>query len=165
MGLALTDYTEALEEILPLLLDKLSDARIGAIRAIAASGLPGGALALRLKALTGDTPEVTGECLAALLRSEPSKSLDFVAKFLDDRDEAVAESAALALGDSRLEGAFDILRDAFDRTHGRPLRHTLLTAIALLRRDAAVEFLREVVRDAAEPTAAAAREALSIYQP
>jgi HEAT repeat protein len=41
MGLAQTDYPDALEEILPLLLDPERDARIGAVRAIAASGLPG----------------------------------------------------------------------------------------------------------------------------
>ena len=83
MGLAQTDYPEALEEIVPLLIDAERDARIGALRAIAASGLPGGALLLRLKALSGDEPEVLGECFAALLRAAPSQSLEFVAKFLD----------------------------------------------------------------------------------
>jgi HEAT repeat protein len=126
MGLAQTNYPEALEEIVPLLLDPERDARIGAVRAVAASGLPGGVLLLRLKTLSGDEPEVLGECFAALLRADPAKSLEFVAKFLDHREEAIAEAAALALGDSRLESAFAVLRDASQQLRARPLGRTLL---------------------------------------
>jgi len=164
MGLAQTDYPEALEEIVPLLIDAERDARIGALRAIAASGLPGGALLLRLKALSGDEPDVLGECLAALLRTEPAKSLEFVAKFLDHREEAVAEAAALALGDSRLENAFEVLRDAFQHTRAQPLRRTLLLAIALLRRENAIDYLLDLVRDGEGQNSADAVAALAMYE-
>jgi HEAT repeat protein len=164
MGLAQTDYVEALEEIVPLLLDSERDARIGAVRAIAASGLPGGALLLRLKALSGDEPEVLGECFAALLRSEPVKSLEFVAAFLGHREEAVAEAAALALGDSRLESAFAVLREAFEQSHGRPVRRTLLLAIALLRRENALDYLLDLVRNGESQASADAVEALDMYK-
>ncbi|MGD0365003.1 MAG: HEAT repeat domain-containing protein [Bryobacteraceae bacterium] len=164
MGLAQTDFAEALEEIVPLLVDPQRDARIGAVRAIAASGLPGGALLLRLKALTGDEPEVLGECFAALLRVEPAKSIDFAAKFIEHREEAVAEAATLALGDSRLESAFAVLRDAFERSHGRPIRRTLLVAIALLRRENAIAYLLDLVRNGADQASADAAAALAMYE-
>jgi HEAT repeat protein len=163
MGLAQTDYPEALEEIIPLLLDRERDARIGAIRAIGASGLPGAALLVRLKSLTGDEPEVLGECFAALLRADPAASLGFVAKFLDHDEEAVAEAAALALGDSRLEGAFATLRDTFQRTPMRAFRRTLLLAIALLRRENAIDYLLDLVRNAAGQTSTDAAVALAMY--
>ena len=165
MGLAQTDYPEALEEILPLLLDPERDARIGALRAIAASGLPGGVLLLRLKALSGDEPEVLGECFAALLRAAPAPSPEFVAKFLDHREEAVVEAAALALGDSRLESAFAVLRDAFGRTRALPLRRrTLLLAIALLRRENAIDYLLDLVQNGEVQTSADAVAALAMYE-
>jgi HEAT repeat protein len=165
MGLAQTDYPEALEEILPLLLDPERDARIGALRAIAASGLPGGVLLLRLKALSGDEPEVLGECFAALLRAAPAPSPEFVAKFLDHREEAVVEAAALALGDSRLEGTFAVLRDAFERTRALPLRRrTLLLAIALLRRENAIDYLLDLVQNGEVQTSADAVAALAMYE-
>jgi HEAT repeat protein len=164
MGLAQTDYAEALEEIVPVLLDPERDARIGAVRAVAASGLPGGALLLRLKALSRDEPEVLGECFAALLRAEPVKSLEFVAKFLDHHDEAVAEAAALALGDSRLESAFTPLREASQRLRTRPLRRTLLLAIALLRRENAIDFLLDLVETGESQISADAVAALAMYE-
>jgi HEAT repeat protein len=164
MGLAQTDYAEALEEIVPLLLDSERDARIGAVRAVAASGLPGGALLLRLKALSGDEPEVLGECFAALLRAEPVKSLEFVAEFLEHREEAVAEAAALALGDSRLESTFMVLREAFERSHGRPVRRTLLLAIALLRRENAIDYLLDLARNGETLASRDAVEALALYK-
>jgi hypothetical protein len=164
MGLAQTDYAEALEEIVPLLLDRERDTRIGAVRAVAVSGLPGGALLLRLKALSGDEPEVLGECCAALLRAEPAKSLEFVAKFLEHGEEAVAEAAALALGDSRLEGAFAALRDASQHLRARPLRRTLLLAIALLRRENAIDYLLDLVRNGENQISADAADALAMYE-
>jgi len=163
MGLAQTSDPDALEEILPLLLDPARDARIGAVRALGASGLPGGTLLLRLKALSGDEPEVLGECCAALLRAEPAKSLEFVAQFLDHREEAVAEAAALALGDSRLEGAFAVLRNAFEHSAGQPVRRTLLLAVALLRRENAIDYLLDLVQNGGSPTSADAAAALATY--
>jgi HEAT repeat protein len=164
MGLAQTNYTEALEEIVPLLLDPERDARIGAVRAVAASGLPGGVLLLRLKTLSGDDPEVLGECFAALLRADPAKSLEFVAEFLDHREEAIAEAAALALGESRLESAFAALRDASQQLRARPLGRTLLLAMALLRRENAIDYLLDLVQNGGSQNSADAVEALAMYK-
>jgi len=163
MGLARVDDPDALEDILPLLLDAERDARIGAVRAIAASGLPGDVLLLRLKTLSGDEPEVMGELFAALLRAAPEKSVDFVAKYLDHHEEAVAEMAALALGDSRIETAFDVLRKAATRTSHCSLRRTILLAIALLRRENAIDYLLEVVQHGDDQASADAADALATY--
>jgi HEAT repeat protein len=107
---------------------------------------------------------VLGECFAALLRIDPDKSIGFVASYLEDRNEAVGESAALALGESRLETAFDILRQAFDRAANRALRRTLLVAIALLRREPALDYLLDLVTNGEEPDSADAVAALSMYK-
>jgi len=163
IGLAQTSFSDTLEEIVPLLIDRERDARIGAVRAVAGSGLVGNAALLRLKALSGDEPEVVGECLAGLLQVAPEKSVGFVAAFLDGRDEAIAEAAALALGESRLEEAFPILRVEFERTRSRGLRRTLMTAMALLRRENAIAYLLSQVRDAEGQTSADAVQALSMY--
>ena len=118
-----------------------------------------------LKALSGDEPEVLGECFAALLRAAPAPSPEFVAKFLDHREEAVVEAAALALGYSRLEGAFAVLRDAFERTRALPLRRrTLLLAIALLRRENAIDYLLDLVQNGEVQTSADAVAALAMYE-
>jgi len=163
MGLAQTNDPDALEGILPLLLDSEVDARIGAVRAMGNSALPGAVLLLRLKALMGDQAGVLGECFAALLRAAPSESPGFVAKFLDHREEAVAEAAALALGESRRETAFGLLREALERTAPGTLRRTLLLAIALLRREEAIDYLLELVRTGGSHTSADAEAALEMY--
>ena len=163
MGLAQTRFSDALEEIVPLLVDPERDARIGALRAVSSSGLPGGLLLLRFKALSGDEPEVLGECFAALLHADPAHSPEFVAKFLEHREEAVTEAAALALGESRLVSAFAVLRDTFERTRATSLRRTLLLAIALLRRENAIDYLLELVRNGEGLTSADAVTALAMY--
>lgn len=164
MGLAQTDYPDALEEILPLLLDRERDARIGAVRAIAASGLAGDVLVLRFKTLSGDEPEVMGECFAALLRAAPGKSVEFVAQFLDHHEEAIAEAAALALGDSRMESTFAALVAAFEQTRNRALGRTFLLAIALLRRENAIDYLLGLVENGEAQTSADAAAALAMYE-
>jgi HEAT repeat protein len=163
-GLALMAHPDALTECVTLLADKWIPARVGAIRAIANAGLPAGELLLRLKALVGDEEdEVTAECFAALLRLEPSSSLEFVAKFLGSSSEALAGSAALALGESRLAGAFPFLRKAWEGMAHAPLRRTLMLAMAMLRLDEAVAFLMERLELDSERVAADAIRALALY--
>ncbi len=164
MGLVQAGDPDALEQIVPLLLDPQRDARIGAVRAVALASQPAGALLLRLKALSGDEPEIVGECLAALLRMEPARSLAFAAAFLDHHDEALAETAALSLGGCRLEGAFEILREASQRIRGRSMSRTLLLAIALLRREEAIDYLLDMVENGASQASADAVAALEMYQ-
>jgi len=163
-GLARMGHADALLECVTLLADPEIPARTGAIRAIADSGRPDGVLLLRLKALLGDKEiEVTGECFSGLLALDPAASVDFVAKFLNGRDEEVTEQAALALGESHLAAAFPYLREAWERGGSSEQRQALLTAIGLLRNDDAVEFLLGLLREETAITAKAALGALRLY--
>jgi HEAT repeat protein len=162
MGLAHLDDPQALAEIAALLADPQNVARAGAAQAAAYLGDRAGVPLLRFKALTGDAdPQVMGEVFTALLRLDPRGSFDFVVRFLNNDDEAIADAAALALGESRIEAALDPLK-AWSAT----LRHAAvgLLAIALLRSDRAFEHLLSLVDDAEPRTAARPVEVLATYR-
>ena len=151
-GLARMGHPDALLECVTLLADREVPARAGAIRAIADAGRPEGVLLLRLKALVGDKEiEVTGECFGALLSLDPAASVEFVARFLNSGADGMGELAALALGESRLAAAFDVLRQAWER------------AIAMLRSDPALQFLLERLSAESGPVAADALAGLAFY--
>lgn len=163
-GLARMGHPDALLECVTLLADSEIPARTGAVRAIADSGRPDGVLLLRLKTLLGDKEiEVIGECFSALLSLDPGGSLEFVARFLNSGVEGIPEQSALALGESRLAGAFPILRDAWEQGGAREQRRTLLVAIAMLRVDEALEFLLERLRSEGGHVAADALAGLVFY--
>ena len=163
-GLARMSHPDALLECATLLADPEPPARAGAIRAIGETGQTAGVLLLRFKALIGDPEdEVMAECFAVLLGMAPEQSLEFVARLLGSASAQVRERAALALGESRLPAAFAVLREAWEGTALASWRRTLLVAIAMLRRDPAVEFLLERLAEDAEKPAADALAALSLY--
>jgi HEAT repeat protein len=164
LGLVRIGYRNVLLELADLLADREPSARIAAARALAYRGGDDAVPLLRLRVLAGDEPSVVGECLAALLRLSPRHSLPFAASFLDSRNHEVAEAAALALGASRLEDAFPLLRQWVERVASRVLRRAGFVALATLRRDAALDYLFGVVEKAASSTAALAVEALGIYK-
>ncbi len=148
-GLAGTSYPRALIELVGLLHDPEAHARAAAVRAIACVDPLGAEAVLRAKALTGDPePEVIGECLTGLLRLAPEESVDFVAGLLDDPEPVTRELAALALGESRLDTALEMLRARWDE---QPLKRDadrlLLRAAVLHRGDAALDWLVSVAAD------------------
>jgi hypothetical protein len=163
-GLLRTRYPDALAEVVPLLVDREPAAREGAVRALAVNGGGAGALLLRLKVLTGDEEvAVIAECFAGLLGAG-EKAVGFVAKYVDDDDEAVAEAAMLALGESRLLAAYEMLKEKWERTVSQSVRKVLLAAMAASRLDEAVAFLVSIVEDGGVSMAGDALEALSIYR-
>src|SRR5216684_2939913 len=162
-GLVRMSHPDALLECVTLLADPEIAARAGAVRALGESGQSEGMLLLRLKALLGDDEEIMGECFAALLRLSPAPSLEFVADFLHSSSDEVAERAALALGESRIPAAFGKLREAWERTARLSLRRTLLLALAMLRKDEALEFLLTRLEEDTERVAADALAALVLY--
>ncbi len=165
IGLAATAVPDLMLELADLLADREPAARSGAIRAIASAGRIEGPALLRFKARAGDPlPEVLGECFAALLAVDPEHSLEVVADALSEEDDAVFEAAALALGAARSEAAFAALRKAADELVFGGRRRILLTAIALLRLDAAIDHLVELVADAPLGVACEAVEALAVYR-
>jgi hypothetical protein len=154
-----------LSEVVELLVDREPAARIGAIRALGVNGGETGVLLLRLKVLTGDTePAVMAECFSALLVASAEKSVKFVAKYIDSDDEAIAEAAMLALGESRLPAAYSVLEEKWNRTVLMPVKRALLAAMAALKLEEAIAFLISLVESANAETAAAAVEALRIYR-
>jgi hypothetical protein len=164
-GLLRTRYPEAIAEVTELLVDPEPAARAGAARALATNGGEAGLLLLRLKVLTGDREaEVLAECFAGLLSAAPGPSLSFVARYADSSDEATAEAAILALGESRLPAAYMRLKEKWDRTLSADTRRILMVAIAASRLAEAIAFLVSLVREGRTQTAENALEALFIYR-
>ena len=78
-GLLRTRYPNALDEVVPLLLDREPETRLGAVKTLATNGGEAGGLLLKMKVYTGDQqPEVLGECFAGLLAAASERSVTFV---------------------------------------------------------------------------------------
>src|SRR6266700_408831 len=165
LGLGRTRHPQALEEIVWLLVDPWPQARIGAIRALASNGGHAGALLLRLKVLTGDAElDVLVECFSGLLECAPGNSLPLIATYIDAEDHAVAEAALLAIGSSRLPQALTLLRARWEKSAFSTLRRALLLAIAMVRSEAAIEFLLSLLPDSNVQTAKEIITALAIFR-
>jgi HEAT repeat protein len=154
-----------LQHLVDLLADPEKEARMGAARALGGVAGPEPALLLRLKLLQGDPEvEVLAEGFRALLSIEsPEEGASFVARFLASEDETVAESAALALGESRNPRAFEVLKDHWERARGKSFRRVLLVAMALLRTEPATDFLVALLSDASGETRRGALSALGPF--
>jgi hypothetical protein len=166
MGLVASGYPRALVELTALLNDPEAAARLGAVRAIACGNPREAELLLRSKALAGDAePQVLGECFTSLLGVEPDETIGFVAAYLTHADDAVRELAALALGESRLEGALAPLQQVWgDVLLGEEFRRALLRAAAAHRSEAAFDWLLTIVADARPAVVLEIVEALAIYR-
>ncbi len=154
---ALTDHT-----VLACLVEVLADAdrtvRVEAARAVGRMNRPEAALLLRLRALSGDDdPEVLGACFSGILAIEGEAGIEFVARFLERRDDSARE-AALSLGLTHSERALEVLRNARERAHDASFADLLVTAIGLARLPQAFEHLIGLVKDEGS---AAAVEALA----
>jgi len=138
-------------ELARLLADPEFRVRENAVRALGASGHPAAAPLLLHRVLAGETePVVTGECLRGLVALDAATHLETVVGFLQHRDPAVRELAALALGESRLAEAFAPLRSFFERSGSVAERRCALLGIATLRFDAGFAFLAEVAESGDE---------------
>jgi hypothetical protein len=166
MGLVASGYSRALVELTALLNDAYAGARLGAVRAIACGSPREAEMLLRAKALGGDAePQIVGECFTGLLSVAPEESIPFVAAYLAHADGAVRELAALALGESKLDGALRPLREAWSEVLvEEEFRRALLRAAAAHRSDAAFDWLSEIVVDARVPVALAVIEAVAPYK-
>jgi hypothetical protein len=166
LGLVRTNDRDALPEVVALLVDPEPPARIGAVRALATNGGDAGALALRLKILTGDSePEVIAECFAGLLAAPSESAIAFVAPYADSEDAAIAEAAILALGASRSSQALHVLQEKWKRTVRGPIKKVLLLALSASRNEEALHFLLGLLEKAPASTAAEVLAALSAQRP
>jgi HEAT repeats len=171
-GIVRTTQPDALAAAVSLLIDPETPARIGAVRALASNGGESGALVLRLKILTGDSdPEVLAECFAGLLAgtSAPGRAgddaLDFVARYADSEDDAIAEAAILALGATRSPKAIAILKEKWERTLPGPLKKILLLALTTSRSEDALTFLLIQLETAPASSATEVLTALASQHP
>ncbi len=161
--------TQVLLHLLPLFADKDLPVRVNAARAVEQVGTEAAALLLRLRAeLASDEPELLGACYSGVLRIEGPGAIPWAAKFLrngnagarDVPDPAAAE-AAFAIAETRTGEAAALLMTTYRQTRDPDFRGTLLSALALTRQDAAIEFLFGLIADGSK----AAREALENAAP
>jgi ribosomal protein S11 len=163
LGLAAAGHPGAALELARLLVDPETQARVLAARALTASGFVGTEELLRLKVHTGDEErEVLVEAMAGLLRVAPERSLAFAKELLAGDDASRAEAAALALGEARPEGAYEVLASALEA--GQPEPSTTLLALATLRSQPAIELLLSVVVEGPGHLAREAMRALAAYR-
>ena len=164
MGLVHMNYPHAILEMVTLLVDREDDARVGAVRALSFSGHPATVPLLRFKVMAGDaSTDVMAECFIGLLEVAPETSLAFVAGYLDSSDPAIAEAAAIALGQSRQPEAIAALKSKWPSAR-ETQRRALLIGMAVARDDSAFEFLFSLVESAIEKIAAEAITALAMYR-
>jgi HEAT repeat protein len=137
---------DLLAHLVDLLADKDKTVRAEVARAIEQVGSPSASLLLRLRAaLANDEPEVLGACYSGILRLEGVSAIPWVSQFLTTGDDAAGE-AALSIAATHSPQAFDTLQKSLDTSHDPWFRSVLLSAIALTRQDAAMEFLLELVK-------------------
>jgi HEAT repeat protein len=137
---------DLLAHLVELFADKDKSVRIEAARAVEQVGSPSAALLLRLRAVLGaDEPEVLGACYSGILRLEGVSAIPWISRFLASSDDPAAE-AALAIAGTHSAQGFNILRERFAAEADPWFRSVLLSAIALSRQDAALEFLLDLVR-------------------
>lgn len=162
-ALARIEHPDAHYILTELLVDPEHVVRASAAKALGYLAHPESELLLRFKALTGDSePEVMRECFEGLMAMAPERSLSFVARYARAGD-VVSQYAALAISNSRLPQAYDILRECWDDFPSPTARRMLILPIALVRSNESFNFLLDIVRTADVNTAAEAISALNIY--
>ena len=145
---SLTD-ADLLSHLVELLGDKDKAVRAEATRAIEQVGSPSAALLLRLRAILGsgsvsEEPEVLGACYSGILRLEGASAIPWVSRFLASSDDSAAE-AALAIAGTHSPQGFELLRERFAHEADPWFCSVLLSAIALTRQDAALEFMFDLI--------------------
>jgi HEAT repeat protein len=145
---------ELLAHLIELIDDKDKSVRVEVIRAIEQVNSPSAALLLRQRAilspllnskLQDDEPEALGACYTGILRIEGASAIPWVAQFLAKENDSAAE-AALAIAGTHSAQAFEVLRGRFTHAADPWFCSVLLSAIALTRQDAALEFLLDQAR-------------------
>lgn len=145
MGLANARDPNKLRDLVELLNDREWPARAGAARAMTVVGSDAAALLLRFKILIGDDePEVISDCLVGLLGVDGSQALPLAEKLADSRDDALRDSAILALGACRRADAVEILKARFERAVNPAVKECILVALASSRTEPAMEYLATV---------------------
>jgi HEAT repeat protein len=163
LGLVRAQHRDAPLELAALLADPIPSARAAAAQVLGEIDPAVAVPLLRFKVLSGDPEiEVIGACLSALLVAGRELSVPFVAARLE-KSPALAEAAALALGESRLAAAFEPLAELTAKGPTE-VRAVGFLALALLRTDRAWEHLLDVVATGSFVDARDAATALATFR-
>lgn len=164
MAFAHAGRDDALDVLADLLADPHRAARAAAAQALGDTGRPDAAALLRYKVLVGDPePEVLSSCLGSILALAPRTALSFFERLLREGGET-ADAAALVLGESRLSGARPLLLAFCEEAPPDARSRVGYLALALLREEAANEWLLGRVREADPGDAIAAGKALATFR-
>jgi HEAT repeat protein len=164
LGLVATGYMDIVNDLVAAMTDKEAPVRLAAVRALAATGRAEVEALLRFKVLTGDADvQVVSDALESLLVIAPHRSVPLAEQFLDSSDDALAEVAALALGGSRCEEAFELLTSRLGDFDSR-LTETMLLAVSMLRREESFAYLLSSLKLAPHKRAEKIIKALAIHR-
>ena len=165
LGLVASNDPRAVLSLVELLHDSEFQVRLGAIRALELVQPFHAEIILRHKIFQGDAePEVIAQSFSSLVKAAAEESIHFIANFLNSDNDVLRESAALALGESRLDEALEFLINASnDLSPLDPLKQSVFRAIALQRTDTAYQYLLDKVASASANDAIYAVTALSMY--
>jgi hypothetical protein len=159
VALARIDYPDLDLIAGELLGDPEPPVRKAALDALAHRGARSGAGLVLFKLSAGDDdPMVTLAALTALMSLAPDRGLQVVGAQLGN--DQTRELAALALGESRHDGALSLLIDSLSACVQSSERAFLLRGIALNRSDRALDAMLSVITDGAAADAKAAVLAL-----
>lgn len=166
MALCARHHPRALPCVGQALADPLSAVRIAALRALRSGPEPtAGEALVRLRMAQGETePTVLSECYSTLLALDRDVGMNDVRAGLSGDDEERFIASALALGESRVVGAFPLLASRLDDVVDTSRRRALCLGIALLRSDEAWQHLVELVLDAPSGLATLAIDALATFK-
>lgn len=164
-GLAQSGDPNAMVDIARLLVDSCSETRKGAAAAVEVSGRSDiGLPLLSMKLAMGDAdPQVMGQCVTAILHLAGHDAIDLITPLLRSEDDAIVEQALLALGQSRKDEAFEVIDTFYEDCITQPMQKIALLAMAMLRCDRAMNYLKDLVEDGNMQAAEHAIEALGIY--
>jgi HEAT repeat protein len=172
VALAERNHPRALEVASELLADKEPRARLGAITSFRTLPSEGAAALLRFKALRYLTPpdyesqretgDEIAEALASLLVCS-ADSLPLVSGLLMEGEPETASLAAIAIGESGVGRALDVLKQAFAVRLDVEVRQAILAAVGMLRVEGASDFLLEIMAKPDQGIALVALDSLSPF--
>jgi hypothetical protein len=157
-------YTKAMYEVVRLLNDDCISPRRAAADALSRVSSVEGELLLRMKVLSGDQEsDIIGICLSGLINIAPERNIEFVASFLDADNLNIVFLAALALGESRSDKAFDILKEKYDSSLRTIDKKQYILPISLFRNEKAFDFLLKIIKETSGELAEEAISAIQLY--
>jgi hypothetical protein len=165
MGLVCMGSRKAMRAVTNLLFDSEKATRLLAIKCAQTARTSDASLLLRARCLAGDPEaDVTAEALTALVSVEGNDALAFVAKFMASPDDVIAESAALAIGESRSREGFELLHKAYHDIATHRIRGAILLGMSITRNTAAVDLLVDTIVSGSLPLASDAVRAAALFK-